>query len=92
MDSLNDDQKTALENQVKDVQKKMKQLDTWSKELRAELESKNADQGKIREQVKKIDKLSKAIQKEQHHCGGRLVKVIDLVVRNPRRRIRCHAE
>lgn len=61
LDSLNDGQKTALESQIKDVQKKMRQLDTWSKELKAELDDKSPDPAKIREQVRKMDKLSKDI-------------------------------
>ena len=65
LDSLSDNQKTALENQIKDVQNKMKQLDALSKELKAELEDKNADPAKIRAQAKRLDKLSKAIQNEQ---------------------------
>lgn len=72
LDSLNEDQKTVLESQIKDVQKKMKQLDTWSKELKAELDNKNADPVKVREQVRKMDKLSKDIQKEQHQIADAL--------------------
>lgn len=72
LDSLSDDQKTALESQIKDVQKKMKQLDAMSKELKAELEGKTVDSAKIREQAKKLDKLSKAIQNEQHLIAGAL--------------------
>lgn len=72
LDSLSDDQKTALENQIKDVQKKMKQLDELSKELKAELEDKNTDPKKIREQTKKLDKLSRAIQNEQRQIAGAL--------------------
>lgn len=72
LDSLNDDQKTALQNQIQDVQKKMKQLDALSKELKAELEDKNADPKKIREQAKKLDKLSKAIQNEQRQIASAL--------------------
>lgn len=53
-------------------QKKMKQLDALSKELKAELEDKNTDPKKIREQAKKLDKLSKAIQSEQRQIAGAL--------------------
>lgn len=52
--------------------KKMKQLDTWSKELKAELDNKNADPVKVREQVRKMDMLSKDIQKEQHQIADAL--------------------
>ena len=72
LDNLNGDQKTALESQVKDLQKKMKQLEGLSKDLKAELEAKSADQAKIRKQVKELDKLSKAIQKEQRSIAGAL--------------------
>ena len=72
LDSLNNDQKAALENQIKDVQKKMKQLEGLSKELRADVEAKDADQAKIRKQVKKLDKLSKDIQSEQRQIAGAL--------------------
>ena len=50
----------------------MKQLDAMSKELKAELEGKTVDSAKIREQAKKLDKLSKAIQNEQHLIAGAL--------------------
>lgn len=72
LDSLNDDQKAALQNQIKDVQKKMKQLDELSKELKAELEDKNTDPKKVHEQAKKLDKLSKAIQNEQRQIASAL--------------------
>ena len=72
LDSLNKDQKAALEGQIKDVQKKLKQLDEISKELRADMEAKSVDQARIRSEVKKLDKLSKAIQNEQRQIAGAL--------------------
>ena len=65
LDGFNSDQQAALAAQIKDLKKKTSQLAEWSQQLKADLANKNSDLKKLQEEVRKIDKLSKQIQKEQ---------------------------
>jgi len=64
LDGFNSDQ-AALAAQIKDLKKKTSQLAEWSQQLKTELANKNSHPKKLQETVRKIDKLTKQIQKEQ---------------------------
>jgi predicted RNase H-like nuclease (RuvC/YqgF family) len=71
-DGFNSDQQTAVAAQIKDLKKKTSQLAEWSQQLKADLANKNSDPKKIQEAVRRIDKLTKQIQKEQRAVAAAL--------------------
>lgn len=64
-DGFNSNQQAALAAQIKDLKKKTSQLTEWSQQLKVDLANKNSNPKKIQEAVRRIDKLTKQIQKEQ---------------------------
>lgn len=53
----------ALAAQIKDLKEKTSQLADWSQQLKIDLANKNSDPKKLHEAVRRIDKLTKQIQK-----------------------------
>jgi hypothetical protein len=64
--SLNDDQQAVVTNQIKDLEKKTKEMQALAQQLKSELDSPKSDPKVVREDMKKLDKLTKETTKRQH--------------------------
>ncbi len=64
--SLNDDQHAAVTGQIKDLEKKTKEMQSLAQQPKSELDSPKSDPKLLREHMKKLDKLTKETRKRQH--------------------------
>jgi len=64
--SLNDEQQAVLTSQIKDLEKKTKEMQSLAQQLKSELDSPKSDPKVLREHMKKLDKLTKETTKRQH--------------------------
>jgi hypothetical protein len=70
--SLNSDQQTVVASKLKDLQKKTKEMQTLADQVKSELNNPQADPKIAREHMKKLDKLSKEVAKQQHEVANAL--------------------
>lgn len=67
--SLTDEQRTANQDRLKEMSQREQDLELFSEALGFELEQASIDNGKIQEQVRKLDEASKSLDKQQHHLA-----------------------
>ena len=70
--TLNSDQQAVVASKLKDLDKKTKEMQSLSQQLKSELSNSESDPKIVREHLKKLDKLSKEIAKQQHEIGAAL--------------------
>jgi len=70
--SLNSDQQAVVASKLKDLQKKTKEMQTLADQVKSELNNPQADPKIAREHMKKLDKLSKEVAKQQHEVANAL--------------------
>jgi hypothetical protein len=67
--SLNSDQQAVVANKLKDLDKKTKEMQTLAEQVKSELGNPQADPKLAREHIKKLDKLSKEVAKQQREAA-----------------------
>ena len=70
--SLNSDQQAVVAAKLKDLDKKTKEMQTLAQQLKAEMDNPQSDPKSVRDHMKKLDKLSKEIAKQQHEVASAL--------------------
>ena len=70
--SLNNDQQAVVAAKLKDLDKKTKEMQTLAAQVKSEVGNAQADPKVVREHMKKLDKLSKEIAKQQHEVASAL--------------------
>ena len=70
--SLNSDQQAVVAGKLKDLQKKTKQMQALAEQVKSELNNPQADPKVAREHLKKLDRLSKEVAKQQHEVASAL--------------------
>jgi hypothetical protein len=66
---LNDDQKAVLQSQIKELQQKTKEMEALARQVKTEMADHVADPTVVRNDLKKLEKLSKDVSKRQHEIG-----------------------
>jgi hypothetical protein len=70
--SLNSDQQAIVASKLKDLDKKTKEMQTLAEQVKSELGNPQTDPKIAREHLKKLNKLSKEIAKQQHEVASAL--------------------
>lgn len=70
--SLNPDQQAIVASKIKDLDKKTKEMQVLAKQLRLELGNPETDPKIVQGHMKKLNKLSKEIAKQQHEIASAL--------------------
>lgn len=70
--SLNNDQQAVVAGKLKELNKKTKEMQTLAAQVKSELGNPQADPKVAREHIKKLNKLSKEIAKQQHEVASAL--------------------
>lgn len=71
-ESLNEQQRTAVQDRLAEIAKHQQDLDSFTEALGFELDQAALQETKVREQVKKLDTAAKELQKQQRELGSEL--------------------
>lgn len=70
--SLNADQQAVVAGKLKDIDEKTKEMQSLAEQLKSETGNAETNSKTVREHIKKLNKLSKEIAKEQHEIAAAL--------------------